>query len=336
SGLWTIGTVANGDTATLIITATVNAGTSGDTITNSTTAATGDQTDPDTTTDDLEAEITILTDSDIVLTKIVDNATPNAGDTVTYTVTVTNKGAAVVTGLVVTDALPIGLIVGTGTPSKGTWSSPAWNVGTLASGEEVSIVITAVVGLDQDGAVLTNTVTNTQDQTDSNVTADDASETITVSSSNLVTIKTVSDDTPNEGDTIVYTITVENKGGTDATGVTLTDLLPIGVTYVSNDQGTAYNKGSGLWTIGSIANGIIATLNITATVDAGTLGDKITNTTSAAVGDQTDPTTVGDDLDVDIIVDIPPVAMDDSISGLVTGTSGVLMDISSDDTLSDG
>ncbi|MCL7765550.1 DUF11 domain-containing protein, partial [Polaribacter sp. Z014] len=109
------------------------------------------------------------------------------------------------------------------------------------------------------GTVITNTVTNAQDQTDSNTTLDDPMADITVEAADLVTVKTVSAATPSEEATIMYTIAVTNNGPNDATGVSLTDRLPSGVTYVSNDQGAAYNDGSGLWTIGTVANGDTAT-----------------------------------------------------------------------------
>ncbi|UMB53397.1 Ig-like domain-containing protein [Lutibacter sp. A64] len=303
SGIWTVGAIANGATVTLNITATVDIDTAGETITNITTAATGDQSDPTTEGDDLEATIEVENYADIVLTKVVDNATPNVGDTVTYTVTVTNNGPAKVTGLVVTDALPTGLTYGIVSPSDGTWTAPNWSIDLLESGEEETIVIEAVVGMDQGGMTLTNVVSNTQDQVDSDLTEDDDRETIVVTSSDLVTVKTVSDPTPNEGDTITYSIAVTNNGPSDATGVSLTDLLPAGVTYVSDDQSGAYNSGSGIWTVGAIANGATATLNITATVNVDTTGETITNITTAATGDQSDPTTEGDDLEAIIKVE---------------------------------
>ncbi|WP_456378303.1 DUF7507 domain-containing protein, partial [Lutibacter sp.] len=315
SGEWIIGALASGATATLTIVATVDAETSGDTITNFTTAAVGDQTDSTTTGDVLTAGITVSNDADIVLTKVVDNATPNTGDTVTYTVTVRNNGPAKVTGLIVTDALPAGLTYGIVSPSDGIWTVPNWNVGTLESGEEETIVIEAVVGMDQGGQTLTNTVSNSQDQLDSNLTEDDASETIVVTSSDLITVKTVSNSIPNEGEIITYTIAVTNNGPDTATNVSLIDNLPVGVTFVSYStaEGT-YNYGSGLWTIGNIANGATATLNITATVDDGTLGQTITNTTNAVIADQSDP---NPDNNIGSVSIVPTAYIDLSLSKTV-------------------
>ena len=79
------------------------------------------------------------------------------------------------------------------------------------------------------------------DQSDSNTTADDPSEDITVGNgADLITGKTVDNGTPNEGDTIVYTLTLTNSGPNQATNLSITDLLPAGVTYVSDDGAGAY------------------------------------------------------------------------------------------------
>ena len=288
-GNWDIGTIANGATETLTISAIINQGTSGNTIVNTTTAATGDQSDPNLVADDLTESITVSNDADIVLTKVVDNPTPNIGDIVTYTITVTNKGEAVVTNLVVTDALPSGLTYNTVSPSDGIWTAPNWNIGTLQPNEQETIIIKAMVGLDQGGQTIINTISNSQDQIDSNITQDDFTATITVTSADLAVVKTVSNATPNEGDTITYTIVLTNNGPSTATGVSLIDNLPVGVTYVSSSTSLGnYNNGSGLWTVGSLLNAASATLTITATVNDGTLGQTIINATNSLLADQAD------------------------------------------------
>ena len=82
TGLWTIGTLNNGATATLNITATVDVGTSGTTITNTITVVSADQTDSNTTADDPSEDIVVGNDADLVTGKTVDNGTPNEGDTI--------------------------------------------------------------------------------------------------------------------------------------------------------------------------------------------------------------------------------------------------------------
>ncbi len=118
-----------------------------------------------------------------------------------------------------------------------------------------------------------------------------------------MTVKTVDNSTPNEGDTIIYTISVTNNGIAQATNVSLTDVLPTGVTYVSDvpSQGV-YENATGIWTIGTIDNGATATLNISVTVDLLTAGTFINNVTTAATGDQDDPTDDGNDLEEEIEV----------------------------------
>ena len=91
---------------------------------------------------------------------------------------------------------------------------------------------------------------------------------------------------------------VTNNGGAQATNVSLTDSLPAGITYTANttSQGT-YDPATGLWTIGTLADSGVAVITLEGTVDVGQGGNTITNLTTAATGDQPDPSIVGDDLE---------------------------------------
>ena len=71
-----------------------------------------------------------------------------------------------------------------------------------------------------------------------------------------------------------------------------------------------YVPGTGVWTIGTLNNGASATLQLPGTVNAGTAGDVITNSVTAAAADQTDPTAVGDDL-VETFTVLPFLSIDD-------------------------
>lgn len=73
------------------------------------------------------------------------------------------------------------------------------------------------------------------------------------------------------GETVVYTLTITNKGADAATGVEVSDQLPGGVTYVSDDgdAGTNgdYDPDKGIWTVGGLAKDESKILKITVTVE---------------------------------------------------------------------
>ena len=97
-----------GDTATLTLSGTVDAGQGGNTITNITTAATGDQPDLSTVGDDLVESVDVIdntTDLVTVKTLASGDATPDEGDIVTFDITVTNSGSGDATNVSLTDLL---------------------------------------------------------------------------------------------------------------------------------------------------------------------------------------------------------------------------------------
>jgi uncharacterized repeat protein (TIGR01451 family) len=127
--------------------------------------------------------------------------------------------------------------------------------------------------------------------------------------SDLSILKTDSSDPVLAGTTLTYTLTVDNAGPDDATGVTVTDTLPGSVTYqsYSASQGSC-GQAAGIVTcdLGNIANGNGATVTIdvipqvpgsisnTAVVDSDQ-ADPNTGNNSA-----TEPTTVNAETDLSI------------------------------------
>ena len=66
------------------------------------------------------------------------------------------------------------------------------------------------------------------------------------------------------GNDVNWTITVNNAGPDTATGVTVTDILPVSLIYVTTVSATqgSYTSGTGVWNVGSVANGATHTLVI--------------------------------------------------------------------------
>ncbi|HEY1859584.1 MAG TPA: DUF11 domain-containing protein, partial [Gemmataceae bacterium] len=99
----------------------------------------------------------------------------------------------------------------------------------------------------------------------------------------LAIAKTVNPATALTGTIITYTYIVHNNGPDTAVNVIVTDPLPAGITFVSAvspSQGS-FDPATRTWTVGNLANGTTATLQIVAQV---TLPGSITNTAQAAAG----------------------------------------------------
>lgn len=109
------------------------------------------------------------------MVKTADKTQIAEGENVTFTISVQNFGIDPATNLVVTDVLPTGLSLVSATPSRGTWSNPNWNVGSLTSGQSENITIIASADVNDfpyQSLHLANTASNTQDQTDNNFETD--------------------------------------------------------------------------------------------------------------------------------------------------------------------
>ena len=239
TGLWTVGTINNGNSATLTVTATV-ASSSAKTNTAEVTAA--DQFDIDSTpnnhvaTEDDQASATVTPPAaDLKLTKTVDDLTPGVGQTVVFTVKVSDLGPSNATGVIVKDLLPTGFTYVSSTKSQGTYVSATgiWTVGSIANGATATLTVTATVktcGSKTNTAEVTASDQPDPDSTPNNHNAaeDDQARrvTVTVQDLDLFLKHTVSNATPYVGNTITFTVKVSNAGSGNATGLKIVDLLP--------------------------------------------------------------------------------------------------------------
>jgi|GEM_PF-3805321 len=102
--------------------------------------------------------------ADVALTKTVDHASLISGQQAIFTIGVSNSGPDTATNVVVTDALPAGLLFVSATSTAGTYSTITnnWTVGSLASGQSASLSIAAIVSGTQ-GTQIVNQVSVTID-----------------------------------------------------------------------------------------------------------------------------------------------------------------------------
>jgi uncharacterized repeat protein (TIGR01451 family) len=315
-GTWTIGTLPPGETETLIVFATTMTVTEPQVRVQNSANIRSDVPDPNPENAGKNAFFTILPgsapDVDLEVTKFVDNDTPDEGDTIVYSVKVFNQeledstGQSDATNIEIRDDFPA-QITYVSDDSGGTYdpATGIWDIALLPIHTGRTLLITGIVNSGTGGSQIKNTATvQSLDQNDPNPGNDTGVATIDVRepAADLKVTKTVDNANPAEGDTIIYNVIVENGGPQNATGVEVTDRLPAGVKYVSDDSGGTYNKGSGLWSIGAITNGATTELAITVTVDAGTAGTTIVNDAGVTALDQPDPNPDNDSDSVDIVV----------------------------------
>jgi len=97
--------------------------------------------------------ITTANTVDLALAKRVNQPVASTGDTLRYTIDLTNNGPHVGTNIAVTDLLPIGLTLISATPDQGTYDGGTgiWNVGTMLSGASNSLILTTTVNPGTEG-----------------------------------------------------------------------------------------------------------------------------------------------------------------------------------------
>ncbi|MBI2673754.1 MAG: DUF11 domain-containing protein [Candidatus Zambryskibacteria bacterium] len=102
-------------------------------------------------------------------------------------------------------------------------------------------------------------------------------------SANLTATKIVDKSTVKVGDTVTYTITIINNGPDNSTGVSLTDVLPNELDFVSATSTLgSYSTTTGIWTVGDLGNSSSTTLTLVSAVKVGNEGKTITNTAVAS------------------------------------------------------
>jgi len=321
TGIWTIGNLAAGSSASLVITLTVGASAANNlVIPNTASLDSVTETDTNDQNDSDEALVTVVRDVDIVITKTANTSTVIAGSGVgnlTYTITARNAGPSNSSGLTVKDvgifaatALP-GMSVVSATPSASTTfdlSSGIWTIGNLASGATETLVVTLTVGAAAtNGLVINNTASlNTINETDRILTNNSQTVAVNVSRNvNIAVTKVAAPASPiaviagSGVGNLVYIVTARNSGVSNATGVAICDAdilaanLPPGVTFVSavGSGTTAFNTTTGIWTVGNLAVGASATLTVTLTVGA-TASDSLVISNTAALANVNETDTV--------------------------------------------
>ena len=195
--------------------------------------------------------VTITVDqADLSLTKTVDDPTPNVGDTVTFTLQVTNSGSSTATNVQITDIVPSGYTYVassmTGGDTQNDTAAPTlvWTINSLAVGS-TSLTFQAVVlssGNYKNTAQVTASDQYDPDSTPNNDDGDQSEDDEhfiviipqqTDSHPAIVVNKSASPSVVTTETLVNFRLTITNTGNVLLNPVNVVDYLPIGLTYAN-------------------------------------------------------------------------------------------------------
>ncbi|MCP3912129.1 MAG: DUF11 domain-containing protein, partial [Actinomycetia bacterium] len=284
------------------------------------------QIDPNAANDTASeaTEVVVLADLTIGHDDAQSSAVP--GETITYSITVTNNGPAEVNSVWVIEDLPPEILDPVWTPAVGTYdpATGRWDSVDLAAGESATLTLTGTIDPAATGQLESGSTVEppagVADPDSSNDSDADLNDLTLVA--DLAVTKDDGQTIAVPGETISYLITVTNAGPSSVTSVSLIDDLPAALFDPLFTPSTGdYDSATGAWTGLDLAPGSSVTLTLDCTIDPQATGE-LTNVASVAPpAGVTDPDT-GDNTDADTdLLETGEQALTVTTIGLGTVTS---------------
>jgi uncharacterized repeat protein (TIGR01451 family) len=255
-------------------------------IVNSATVS-SDTADP-VTANDTDGD-TIQAEADLSLSDAFSSASPPArvGQPFEFVLTVTNHGPDAAANVKATDKLPAGVAFESGTGCTATSQVVTCTASSLAkdASKEFRLQVHAArSGTYTDDAAVTSDATDAVPGNNSD-SADAPVESVV----NLAVSLSRTPADPVAGGQLSYTVTVKNNGDDDAEGLSVTDVLPSGTSFVSADPSCALSAGTVTCSQDTLAASGTATFHLTVRADqAGSVQNTVSATTRSTDSDGTD------------------------------------------------
>lgn len=215
---------------------------------------------------------------DLVLDKAVQQHGVSPTETLTYKIKIDNVGPSAAAGTTFTDTLPEFVTFVSGTISTGATLQHAdgtlsANLGTVQPGQSITITILAKVDNDALGTLINTATVSAPKEVNLSNNTDTVSNPVTPRIDLQIT-KVDSADPVEPGSQFTYTLEIKNNGPSNATGVVVTDTLPVtGVTYVSSSHTPSSINGRDVeFDLGNLASGASKTITITVAVSSTFIG----------------------------------------------------------------
>ncbi len=260
SSLWTVGDIAAGSSATLVITATAAAAGSW---VNAAVLSRVDQWDTEPTNNSAEAPAEVDEQADLEIRTNVMSDLVEPGDVGT-TVTVTNLGpnesSTVEVGVL---ELPGADIVESSSATLSYQSRRVWTVGALAPGQSATLALRQRVTRP---GITINTVQIIQSGTpDPDLVNNIARTVVGAPSADVVVLAGADVARVGVGGEVLFTVVATNIGPHPAEGVSVIDMLAPQLSLVELTTTVGgYDAASGVWRVGELLPGEIETLSIKA------------------------------------------------------------------------
>ncbi|MCK9483090.1 MAG: OmpA family protein [Candidatus Marinimicrobia bacterium] len=226
----------------------------------------------------------------LTISKSVETTTFLPSDTVEYYITLINSGNLGASSITVTDTLSSDLIyVSSQPPATVSGQIISWNLIEIQPGATSEINLTAVIAPSvSSGATIENSAGF---RTPENVTGESAGVEITIGFlPDLALQKTVDRQNAAVGDTLIYTLTLQNVGNAPTTHTILYDDIPDQTEFITCSGAGQNILGLIGWNIGEMSPGTTVTETITTVVRSGTVpGTTITNTASVTNSENISP-----------------------------------------------
>ena len=323
--LCSLGTIAAGDSASFDVVTDVASDTADGSVLRNVAIVMSSSTDPDAvslpapngtgvlTGATAEVQTSVATTADLMITKTDGVTSASPGESVTYTIVVSNLGSSDDSTVTVTDIFTKELTctwtssaVGGASGNTAAGSGDISDTLSMPVGSEVTYTATCAIAADAIGTLVNvATVSGSIDDPDTGNNSAVDNDTVLAGEADLVIKKTDNGDTAIPGETLTYITTAGNNGPSDEPAATVTDIFPAELTCTwtsTTEDGAGGNTPAGSGDINDtlslpVGGAVTYTAECVIAPDAvGTLVNVATITASAGDPDTSNNTEIDETL----------------------------------------